>query len=545
MNAEFSADPLSTKPPDVFDVRTSLLQIWDACRVHAWIVVLCPMLTVGLITFYVLNWQPIYRANAALLAEPERDNSRDQFYHFWNMFRKEDLKSEVSLITSNAVVGDVVKQLNLKYDDVYHPFFNHAAYLWTESTVGKIYRRMKRWIWPEKTGPYTPTEAEIDFARTVSDLKEGIAIAPVPESHVGLLTLKGPSPRVAEIANTLINTSLEHRRRRYIEEATEAYNALKQEHAKVYAEVLALEENRKRFYTENGLLMDFEREKIGVSNYTSLESTIGLLRTELVGLEEKRALLVKLVAAEPIETITQRTTQKNPLRYEIEKMRTMLEAQLADNLVRYREDAPEMMELKKRIAAIDGVIQGMAAADELSSTKVLSSTRESLDTQLKNVEVEIAGKLASIKAKEELLTAMKPRLTQISGKMVEMHHLSREEAGVEKKYLLLQERLAMAQVSISGARTAPASIKVVDYAEAPSRPDWPKNKYLFPAAAFLGLFAGVALALLIELVSSRVTEARLKSHSQEYPLFATIRRRRGVPSLDLHLPRLRRRAFAE
>ncbi len=545
MNFE-SPDPAGpVRSTDVFDVRSALLRIWDSCRIHAWLVVFCPLLTVGLITFYVLNWQPIYVAEAVLLAEPERDSSREQFYYFWNMFRKEDVKSEVSLMTSTAVVAEVVKKLNLTYDDVYHPFLNHAAYLWTQSTVGRTYRRVKQWFFPPKPGPYVPTEAEVDFARTVADFKEGVSITPVPESHVGALTLKGPSPRVAEIANALIHTSLEHRRRRYIEEATHAYNAVKAETDKVYAELKAREESRRQFYADNGLLMELEREKIDVTNYASLEASLGTLRTELAGLEQKKALLQRLLANEPSETITQRTVQRNPLRQEVERLKTTLEAQLADNLVRYREDAPEIVELRKRIAAFDGLLKSMAEEASHSSTRAVSTTREALDSQLKNTEVEIAGKRATLEAKEKLLSTLRPRLTEIPRQIIELRHLGREESGIEKKYVILQERLMMAEVSISAARSAPASLKVVDFAETPSKPAWPQNKLLFPAALLLGLFAGVTLAVCLDLLASRVTEARLKSQAAEYPLFGTIREVQGEPVLDLQLARLRVRSLPE
>src|SRR3954471_17515815 len=113
MNSEHRGDDFTTNSADVFDLRSALLHIWDSCRVHAWIIVLCPIITIAFVTFYVVNWQPIYTAKALLLAEAKGDTTREQFYYFWNMFRKEDAKSEVGMMTSNAVLSDVVKQLGL------------------------------------------------------------------------------------------------------------------------------------------------------------------------------------------------------------------------------------------------------------------------------------------------------------------------------------------------------------------------------------------------------------------------------------------------
>lgn len=529
------ADLSAPRIADTFDLRASLTHIGEACRMHAWVIALTPLFTLLLVGLYTWKWPAVYSADAVLLAEADTDTSRDQFYYFWNMFRKEDVKSEVGLMTSTAVIADVVHKLHLHYEDVYHPFFNHATYLWTDSIPGKAYHSLKKWIW-SRGNPYEPTDEEADFARTVLDFKAGISVAPLPDSHVGILRVKGPSPRVAELANTLVATMLEHRRERYVTEATVAYDSLKKEVDSVRAELATAENARKRFYADNQLLMEFEKEKVDINSYASLETVVADFDAQLVGLRRKQELLERLLGDEPAEVLMGRVQQANPARQEIMHNRVSLEAALAEALVRYRPKAPEIANLRARIAAMDGLLGTQPDEVALSTTRT-SESKAQLAAKLKETTIAIASIEGTLEAKKTLLTSLRDRLARIPVQMVDLHRMERGESAVEKKFTILQERLMMAEVSIMAARSAPASIKVVDYAEAPSKPEWPNSKLLYMGALVLGLFSGASLAVLIDTLSPRVTEARLRLRAAHFPMFATIDCSNPSAALSLRLPR--------
>ena len=54
---------------------------------------------------------------------------------------------------------------------------------------------------------------------------------------------------------------------------------------------------------------------------------------------------------EPTEAVNARTLQRNPARQEIERQRTETEAAISDELTQFHPDAPEVKDLKKRLAA--------------------------------------------------------------------------------------------------------------------------------------------------------------------------------------------------
>src|SRR5438876_3893549 len=179
------------RDPDSFDVRASMLSILGAARRYKVLVLLTSFAALAVVVAYVYIWPPIYAATATLMVERDTDPVRDSFYVGWNVFRKDDARTEIELMTAATVLEEVVHREGLKYDDVYHPFLSHLSYLWETSAVGKKYRELKKSYFGEDEG--LPSSEVIELARTVVDMHAGIAVEPVAESNVGRLTVKGLS----------------------------------------------------------------------------------------------------------------------------------------------------------------------------------------------------------------------------------------------------------------------------------------------------------------------------------------------------------------
>ncbi|MGH9784008.1 MAG: hypothetical protein ACRD88_07460, partial [Terriglobia bacterium] len=238
------------RDPDTFDIRATVLDITNATRYYKGVVLLTIFLTLALVTVYVYLWPPIYRAEAKLMTESATDTVRDEFYLGWNVFRKDDSITEMELIRSGPVLKEVIEREKLTYDDVYHPFLSHLTYLWQESYVGKKYREVKRWIIPEEEQVVSPEEAEL--GRTIVDMRKGILIDPVGEANVGILTVKGPSSRVASITNTLLEVYLRKRGERHVQEARSSYDALTEQVIEAERGSKASSERRLDFVREHG-----------------------------------------------------------------------------------------------------------------------------------------------------------------------------------------------------------------------------------------------------------------------------------------------------
>src|SRR5579863_193620 len=113
------------RDPDTFDVRASLRSISEAAKHHKALVFLTCFITLALLTGYIYLWPPLFAAEATMMAERDGDIARDAFYLNWAVFRKDDVRTEIELMTAGPVLKEVIEKQKLTYDDVYHPFMSH------------------------------------------------------------------------------------------------------------------------------------------------------------------------------------------------------------------------------------------------------------------------------------------------------------------------------------------------------------------------------------------------------------------------------------
>lgn len=503
---------------DTFDFQASWQSIKQACLGHKWLIASTCLVTVLLVVAYMVVWPPVYHAEVVLVADAEEDAQRDNFYQYWNVFRKDPLPDEVQLMTTGPILERVVNELDLTFEEVYHPFLSYTTYLWTESWLGKTYRRIKEWFFPPKTGPYIPTHEQVKHAWAIRDFKKGVSLDSISESHVGLLVVKGPTPRVAEIADTLVNIYLDERKKRHVEEAESAYESLSREAEKVRAELSALETRMQEYYTDNSLLLMFEKDKVEVSEWLKLKGSIVETRSVIATLEKSLEEVNRQLTVEDKEVTSSRVLQKNNIKDEMVNLQ--LEYQLA--LQKFQPDSPEVRAIENEITVVKKLIDEIGDTTEAQKTRVASETYTSLQLRRSNLLTELQGARAGLEVKLKEAERMEKQVGDIPEKMKITHELNRQHDLLEKKYSVLQDKMAVAVVSKAAAESAPPSMRVVEYASLPAKPSWPNTKLLLVLAVVMGLGAGVVLALLLDLIFARVNRYRLQRAGTDYPVYAIL-----------------------
>ena len=507
---------------DSFDLRGSLARVGDACRAYRRAFYATVLLTLSLAGLYLWLFPPIYVAEVLLVGDSEKDLARDNFYQLWNVFRREHLPNEPELIRANSVLAEVVRDLDLGYDDVYHPFVSHASHLWQVSPVGRSYRSVKLFFFPPKPSPWQPTDAQLAMGMLLTDFQSGTELKPVPESTVARLTVRGPSERVAQIANKLADVYLDGRRQRFIVEATRAYEALTVEVQKARDELTDLEVKRQKYAEENGLLLDFEKEKLDVSTSTELQNKIYEIEADIKAFERKEQAATEQLKNEAAEKTSLRVFDQNMIRERLRNARLDLQVSLDGLRLRYRADSPEVQELEKRIATLDTQIAGESEKTEKSNSSTLNSLHEELHRVAIITATELQGMRVGLDARKRTLTGMRAEVLRIPEKVKSMSSLFRDLKSQEQRYQALADRAMMAKVSIAAASAAPPSMRVVDYASPPSDPVWPRKKFFVPVAVLLALLAGTLVAVLLDLLEGRVTRARLAQTRTGLLVYGTV-----------------------
>lgn len=521
---------------DTFDVRATFRSIYDATRHYKLVVILTTLATLGVLTAYIMIWPPVYTAEASLMMEKDYDAARDGFYGTWNVFRKDDSRTETALIVSSPVLKEVIRREHLTYDDVYHPFTSHLWYLWEKSWVGQRYRALKALIFPRD--PNGPSQAEMELARTLKDMKAGIDFAPVGEAYVGLLTVKGPSRKVASMANAVIDVYLEQRDARHIMEARRAVEVLTDEVERARQSLREVETRRSAWIRNAGLLSnDFQKENLEVTKLAQLETEIQKNKSLLAAGEASLKNVEMQLQGEPATKTTSSSFELNGLLQQAKTRRLELQMALIDLVGKYREDSLEVKEVKRQIADIDTLIAGSSEKVEKSTTEQLNTRREELLANRSGLLMQIQGLRASIASSTRQANAAHAHLVEVPALQAELHTYDRELSVAAEKFQTLLLKDAQANVSLITASTTMPSLRVIDRAAVPDKPSWPKTKILYPSGAAVGLLLGIAAAAILSMIDGRVRREALAAGRGSLPLHTSIAVAKQPPTLTLVPPR--------
>lgn len=509
------------REPDSFDVLSMVRDVFNAVLQYKWMVAFVCLLTLLGAGFYLYIWPPVYVAKANILVEREEDAARDDFYVQWNVFRKEDALTELQLIKATPILEEVIRREALTYDDIYRPVTSQLRYFWETSWPGRTYMDLKDRLFPSEDA-FAPTPEMVDYGRTIDDFGEGITLLPVGDSYMGELRMKGPSPRVAQTANTLIDTYLEWRLAMHQEEADRAYEILASEAVRAQSELREIEQQRNEFVRSHGLLVGLQREMLQVDQFTNLEMDIARRGERRASLEATLRRIEERLAEEDAMQLVGSVESRSQLYEAARAKRLETEMSLIQARERYLEDSPEIQELHRVIANLDAIIENEPVHVQSGRTDGINPIRQELVSRRDQLESELLG----IRAELEVMTAtahsLRSRLEQVPAIEAEFDRLNREHDLVNQKYDVLALRKAQADVSRQTVAATIPSLRVVSYALPPSSKTWPTIRIILPAALLAGLFLGSIAALIRYYASGYVRRADLLKQTGRNPMLGRV-----------------------
>jgi len=507
------------RDPDTFDVKTTLVGISEAARHHKGVVLGTCVMMLGLATLYVYAWPPIYVAHSKLMAEGA-DYSRDAFYGGWDVFRKDDPKTEIELMTSEPVLKEVIETDHLTFDDVYHPCLSQLTYFWQKSLPGRMYHAVKVRLFPEAPSGLTPQE--IELVKTMVDLRASASVEPLGETNIGNLTLKGPSRRVAQIANTLVDVYLKQRTARHFEEAQRSHDALKNELALAGKELESIETRRKEFAEKNGLSFDFQKENLELTKLTELETNIANAQAKIAELQASLHEVEEQLATEPLMQTTSVITQLNSVREAEKTKRLDLQTALIQARDHYREDSPEVQEIERDLAKLDAMLVAEPARVEAATTQGVNLLHQDSISKRDALRTELAGTRSGLEAMRATAAVLRARIAAVPALQTTLRDLDRELASSADRYHAIEEKEAQATASLVTTKTAMPSLRVVEYASPPAEVWWPKTKMLYAISLLIGLILGLFAAMIRSSFDGLVRREHVAQGRRAMPLYGTI-----------------------
>ena len=487
---------------DAFHLGSTLAQLRRAVHSHLLLVLATTATSVAAVSLYLWIWPATWQAEVMIAVDAENDQQRAAFYQGWNIFRREGLVDEGTLMTSPPVLREVVRKLDLRYEDMYHPFASYATHLWGQSWVGKRYREVKALLLG-KEASVIPAE-QIEFYRVMNDFSAGVNVTQIGEASIGLLVVKGSNPRVAETANTIVDVYLDRRRERYVSEARQAYESLKVENARMERQLAELDVNVREFRAKSGSVLLFEKDRIEVGQVLSLRMAIGELEAKIAEHDSTLRVLARQIAAESGGLRADRLFREDAAKDRLSK----LEPLLAAARQKYQPDAPEIADLEGQVAAAHVELSVDAQPTLVRNSVRVSDSFEVLTARRMTTEANLAGFQAALVVKRAEYERAQRLLDEIPRKQQQHHEFERQQSLLEGMHASLNAKLTQAAVSMATARSAPPAMRVVERASTPDKPKAPNTKLLLAASLLIGALLGVLGALLLEVLNVRVHRTR-------------------------------------
>jgi len=455
----------------------NLRELWQVILKRRWTIIIFTGIVVAAVVTATYLKTPIYRANLTLQIDREDvrvfENKQMGSVESQDSGLSDDYyQTQYELLKSRSLALRVVNQMGLA-DQRF------------EATPSSLGAQIKDWLagWLPKTGDTKAVSEQQDaqsspaaetarVERAISVFLSGLAVNPVRNSRLVILSYDSPNPKLAAtILNTLAKTYINLNLERRFDTSTYARNFLQERLQQVKAKLEESERDLVEFSRREQIFTVGDKESIVSQN---LEAT-----NTALGEAEKRRITAESVYRQMLGTRGQGLSQvlDSKIIQDLKQTKAKLEAQYQDNLSIYKPAYPTMVQLRNQIGQVDSMI----------------------NLEIGNIRAAITANYEAAKAEEALLRTNLDRLKQevlaLQGRSIQFNILRREADTNRELYDGLLQRFKEIGVA---AGIGANNISVVDEAKTPSTPYTPNLRKNTLLALILGLFGGIGLAFLFE-----------------------------------------------
>lgn len=333
-----------------------------------------------------------------------------------------------------------------------------------------------------------------DFIKQV-DLKLG------KDSSIFHISFEWDDPvKAAEIANHLVEIFIERNRRIRRSDAEETVLFYQKQLDESADETRAINERIQFFQQEYGLSDIATQISVLVTDLSQLRLKLNEYKATEEGMISDVARLEQAIAAEP-EMIVQSSYYENPLGKRLSGMEWELEQARG----RYTDNNPKVIDLKARIDKLKALIGDGKDSGNESNTFAHNPVREELSVKRYAAQGRLKLARAQRTATEKLVNEMSQRLDLLTAKQKEYDGLKQQLAAAEQLKENLANRVNEARVIMLRNE---ADFEILERAQPPQERESSGRKLMLIAGFVLGSGGGLFLALLLELLDSRVRTRR-------------------------------------
>lgn len=460
------------RPPQIYPalpVQDSVLREYLRVLIkRKWVVLSSVALIFSVVAIATLRSTPIYEASGSIAinkVDPEIMNFKDSPGGGSDYYDPADLDTEVSILRSDLLALQVIKQLNLDK----RPEFGGQGQP------------------PANSLELTTDALQADSAQTsevLGGFKGNLHVALRPNTRIIEIQYRSPDKNLAaRVVNTLISTYIEQNFKTRFESTMQASDWLQKQLADLQIKVETSQEKLVKYQKQHEILGIDEKQNIITAKLDELNKELTAAESDRMERESVYRLVqsgetdAATVAAAAGADAGSGGSSGSSLLEKLREQQADLKIQVAQLSTQFGPSYPKVAQLNSQLKEVEAQVQ-------LEKKKVVSRVR--------------GDYLASLQRENMLSDALekqKQGANQLNESAIEYSLLKRDVETNRTLYEGLLEKLKEAGVT-AGLRSN--NIRPVDRARVPTEPTEPNVPRNLSFALALGLSTGICLAFLLE-----------------------------------------------
>jgi len=450
-------------------------------------------LVLGLAALGIGRLDATYRATAEILLTQRRPPATGERQPaVQRPGRRLDRASEIEVITSRDLLGDVVARSDLVRAAAFNPALGREPGL-----------RQKLGL----ASPPEPMPPERQRARTVGALQQRLTVRPLGQSNVIAVTVEDGDPgRAATLANAVADRYLAARAESDARAARSVTDGLREQVARLRKDLEAAERKAQRYRREAGLI-DADGRTPAAVRITTLTEQLGRARTKL---DDARAEVRAAERARDRGTASESALLRSERLTALRAKAATLRRQRADLATTYGRKHP-------KIRAITKKLREQRRAIDRAERDILDGLR-----------ADVAVAERRVRRLRDRLATARQRAADRKTRAVRLKELERRAAAQREVYETMLARLKRRTLGASDDRP---DARIISRADPPSSPASPNVPLMMALAGVLAVPSGGLAAVLRAHLDAGIADRCEAEDASGLPVLAAVpeerTRRRG------------------
>ena len=336
----------------------------------------------------------------------------------------------------------------------------------------------------------------------VERLRRAISVQPVSNTDTIRVAVRLPDPDEARrVADAVVQSFAEFNRQMNQMEARSALAFIETQLRQVQ-QSLSEAENKLLSYREAHRLVEpSQQARAAVDKVAELEKMRAAAQVALRESATRAAEIRAQLEKQGPTLVTSTTIASNPLVQDYKLRLSDVEARLSAARQSLGPNHPQVAALQAQADELRRLMSQEVERVVSAQTESLNPIYQGLVQQLIDLEVEQLAQQARSDAIQRLIAQEEAAMLALPARELELARLEREQRVNEELYVMLRTRYE--ELRIQEASVIP-DIRTIDPAARPERPVSPRPLLNLAVGIFLGVFAGVGAAFVLEMLDNSV-----------------------------------------